>query len=225
MKATLHAGSLLFAAATVVRAATQCPIEYDNPADDYDSPGYVDINPYFNGTGKIHMHSGCTYWRQNYPRNITRDSVGCLNKDGHLVPIEGDNCATFHFVGATGQIENYDTEIFRVVENNYVCGWDFSTQTGKWKCADEKSQGGGFFDQILNAPTPNEINPYYYFSDYTGSEISTAIYTFYIQHPPTSNDDAQSLEYHIPDNPYQNQTFLPGDGTYPVIMELVVESL
>ncbi|KAI0450898.1 hypothetical protein F5B21DRAFT_410126 [Xylaria acuta] len=224
MKVTSKA-TLLLLTAVAVNAQTQCPIDWDNPADQYGNPEYVGVDFYFNGTGQIHMHSGCTYWRQNYPRNITQDSVGCLNDDGHLVPIDGESCATFHYVGATGKLEDYEVEVFRNVKNNYICGWDFSGQTMKWLCADESKEGDTFLGQPLLAPAPTDLNPYYYFADYTGSTISTAIFTFYIQHPPTSADDAQSLEYHIPDNPYSNQTFLPGDGTYPVIMELVIDSL
>jgi hypothetical protein len=151
MKVTTKVLAFLFAA-TAVNAATQCPIDWDNPADEYGNPGYVDLDFYFNGTGKLYIHSGCTYWRQNYPRDITRDSIGCMNDDGRVVPIDGENCATFHYVGATGKLEDYQVEVFRNVKNNYICGWDFSTQTGKWRCADESAQSGTWQSTLVDAP-------------------------------------------------------------------------
>lgn len=151
MKITSKAVSLLSVAAAV-NAAAQCPMDWDNPADEYGNPGYVDLDFYFNGTGKLHVHSGCTYWRQNYPRDITRDSIGCLDDVGRVVPIDGDNCATWHYVGNTDELEDYEVMVFRNVKNNYICGWDFATDTGKWSCVDEDNQSDTWAPQWLDAP-------------------------------------------------------------------------
>ncbi|KAI1171155.1 hypothetical protein F4777DRAFT_70693 [Nemania sp. FL0916] len=227
MKVTLKAALLLSAAGAVNAAEVQCPpIDYNNPSDEYGNPGYVDLDFYFNGTGKLYIHSGCTYWRQNYPRNITRDFIGCLNGDGKAVPVDSGDCADFHYVGATGELEDYQVEVFRNVQNNYECGWDFSTQTGKWLCLDENTAPTTWEYGLTVAPAPTTVNPYYFFpGGYVPGEISTYLWTWYIQYPPNSTANPLSLEYHVPDNPYANQTFLPGDGTYPVVVEMIVESL
>ncbi|KAI0975897.1 hypothetical protein F4678DRAFT_484084 [Xylaria arbuscula] len=220
MKYTASISSLLFAA-TAVTAQSSCPIDWDNPADEPGDPGYRDIDEYFGGTGKIHLRSGCTYWRQNYPRGLPEEPAGCMNEDGLVVPVSDDNCATFNYIAATGQLEDYPVEVLRTAKNDYICGFDFQDANGSfgdnglWKC---KALTDFWEGDLLIAPAGDAP---LYLAEYDGGVISTELFTWWIQHAPTSNDDAQSLQYRIPDNPYSNYTLQPGDGTYPVIMEFV----
>ncbi|KAI1272527.1 hypothetical protein F5Y07DRAFT_301512 [Xylaria sp. FL0933] len=214
MKFSAKVGSLLLAA-TAATAQSQCPIDWDNPADEYGNPGYRDIDDYFGGTGKIHLRAGCTYWRQNYPRDLPDEPpVGCMNEDGLVVPVTDDNCATFNFIPPTGHLEDYPVEVLRTAKNDYICGVDFLGDN-KWACKALSDNWGG---DLLIGPAGDAP---LFLAEYEPGEISTEIFTWWIQHPPASIADAQGLEYRIPDNPYQNYTLQPGDGTFPVLMEFV----
>ncbi|KAI3317546.1 hypothetical protein HD806DRAFT_550469 [Xylariaceae sp. AK1471] len=110
MKFNAKIASMLLAAAVAV-------------AQDEYSPDYREINWDFEGTGKVYMHPGSTYWRQGYPRNITADTVGCLNQDGHLVTDEGDNCATFRYFKALADDTKPSYSIASVAEGrkDWLC--------------------------------------------------------------------------------------------------------
>ncbi|KAI0521193.1 hypothetical protein F5B22DRAFT_565677 [Xylaria bambusicola] len=223
MKLSATTSSLLAAAtATTALAQSQCPIVWDDPRDEYGNPGYVNIDPYFGASGrKIILRPGCTYWRQNYPRDLPDETVGCLNEDGLVVPVSEENCATFNWIPATGELEDYFTSVIRTVKNNYICGTDYRLPNGgfgpdgRWTCQEE---GWGY--DLVDGP---EGDVPIYPAGYTGGVISTQIFTWWIQHPPTSTADAQAMQWRVPDNPYSNYTLKEGDGTFPVIMELVEE--
>ncbi|KAI1115766.1 hypothetical protein F5Y14DRAFT_102787 [Nemania sp. NC0429] len=117
-------------------------------------------------------------------------------------------------------------QIFRTVKKDFVCGWNFTEETGKWHCAKERKQSEFWTAQWVDAPAPTKRNPYYYFpAGYQPGVISSELWTWWMKYPPNSTTGPVELEYRIPDNPYSNQTFLPGDGTYPVVMEFILESL
>ncbi|GAP92258.1 hypothetical protein SAMD00023353_10100280 [Rosellinia necatrix] len=223
MKLIAIASSLLVAA-TATTVPAQCPIVWDDPRDVYGNPGYHSLDPYFAGTGKIHLRAGCTYWRQNYPRDIPDEPVWCMNEDGLVVPIADDDCATFNFIPATGELEDYPVTVLRTAKNNWICGFDFLQPNGefgddgRWACKELDDDWYGDLIDTWDGDAPH------YLSEYAGGVISTTIFTWWMQHPPESTDDAQTLQWRIPDNPYSNYTLKPGDGTFPVLMEFVLES-
>lgn len=142
MRLSATTSSLLAATtATMALAQTQCPIVWDDPRDEYGNPGYVGIDLYFGISGrKIVLRPGCTYWRQNYPRDLPDEAVGCLNKDGLVVPVAEENCATFDWIPATGKLEDYPTKVLKVAGIDYYCGTDYLQPNGefgddgKWAC-------------------------------------------------------------------------------------------
>ncbi|GAW24063.1 hypothetical protein ANO14919_136430 [Xylariales sp. No.14919] len=217
MKFNATVSSLLIAATTAA-AQSQCPIIWDDPRDVYGNPEYRGLDEYFGGKGKIHLRAGCTYWRQNYPRDFPEEPIGCMNEAGLVVPVEGDNCATFNFVPPTGELEDYPVEVLMTDKNGWYCGTEYVGSDGTWAC---KKLSNSWDGDLIHGPDGGA--PYYLF-EIIGGTISTTIFTWWIQHPPESTADAQTLQYRIPDNPYSNYTLKPGDGTFPVVMELVMEN-
>ncbi|KAJ2992157.1 hypothetical protein NUW58_g2260 [Xylaria curta] len=223
MRFITHVGSVLVAA-TAVKAASQCPIIWDDPRDEPGHPEYRYYNPYYNGTGKVFLRAGCSSWRQNYPRNITGEPVGCMNEYGLVVPVEGDNCATFNYIPATGELEDYPVNVLRPAKNNWICGTDYSgpgcefCTDGHWACKELGDRWGGDGIDIFGEDAP------IYLAGYLPGVISTSIFTWWIQHPPQSTADTQTLYWRVPDNPYSNHTVLPGEPTFPVLIEFVKES-
>ncbi|GAW16551.1 hypothetical protein ANO14919_059820 [Xylariales sp. No.14919] len=217
--------SSLFVAATATTALADCPILWDDPRGIYGNPGYRKWDPYFDGTGKVHLRVGCTYWRQNYPRVLPDEPlVGCMNEDGLVVPIGDDNCATFNFFRATGQIEDHRVEMLRTAKNNYICGANFVGpdgewgEDGRWTCKTEGNGRGGDVIDTFDGDAP------LFLAEYVGGTISTELFTWWIQHPPASTADTQALQYRLPDNPWENYTLKSGDGTFPILIEFVRES-
>ncbi|KAI0405192.1 hypothetical protein F4802DRAFT_187319 [Xylaria palmicola] len=218
MKFSATAGSLLVAATAAV-AQSQCPIVWDDPRDEPGNPEYRNYDAFFSGTGRVHLRAGCTAWRQNYPRDLPDvPPVGCLNEDGLVVPIADDNCATFKYIPATGELEDYPVDVLRTAKNDWICAVDFMDENGKWACKEDTNDWHGDTLDAWDGDAPH------YLSLYEPGVISTSLFTWWIKHPPQSTADAQSLEFRVPDNPYSNYTVQPGDGIFPVVFEFVKES-